>query len=261
MNKPALLLAATLLAGCAQQAPMGGADSGGQPTSTANLSDAQNRARIHTELAAGYFARGQYAVSLEALRDALAADNRYAPAYGMLGLVYMELREDKPAEDYFRRALELAPGNSETRNNYGWFLCTRNRIDESLVQFNEALKNPLYPAPERALTNAGVCSMKAGDLAAAEDYFSRAIKHQPSQAQALSQLAEIYYRQGRYSESRTLLARHFEISQPGAQALWLGVRLARKQGDRDAEASYGLQLRKRFADSAETRLLLSGQYE
>jgi len=259
LNKLAALLLTLLLGACAQ--PPGADMSSSQQTSTSNVSEAQNRARIHTELAADYYTRGQYAIALEELRDAISSDNRYAPAYTMFGLVYMELHEDKTAESNFRRAIELAPNESETHNNYGWFLCTRNRFEPAIAQFNEALRNPLYPSPERALTNAGICSLKAGNQTAAETYFERALKRQPNQPQALTQLADIYYRQGRYSEARTLLTRYFDDNQSSPAALWLGVRLARKMGDRNAEASYGLQLRKRFADSPETRLLLNGQYQ
>lgn len=232
-----------------------------QPISLANQTNEQNRARIHTELGAGYFSRGQYAVALEELRDALSADDRYAPAYGMMGLVYMELREDKPAEDNFKRAMELAPSESEIHNNYGWFLCTRNRYDEAMHQFNIALANPLYPSPERALSNAGICSLKANKPEAAQAYLERSLKYQPNQAQALTQLAQIYYKQGRLLEARTMIDRFFENNQPTSEALWLGVRLARKQNDKDAEASYGLQLRRRFADSGETQLLLQGKFD
>lgn len=259
MNKFAALFISLLLSACAQ--PPGAETSNSQQTSTANVSAGQNRARVHTELAAGYFTRSQYAIALEELRAAINADNRYAPAYNMFGLVYMELREDKPAEDNFRRAIQLAPNESESHNNYGWFLCTRNRIEPALAEFNEALRNPLYSAPERALSNAGICALKAGNVSAAEGYFTRALRIQPSQPGALASLAEIYYRQGRYTESRALLSRYFEASQPTPATLWLGVRLARKMDDRNAEASYGLQLRKRYSNSAETQLLLRGQYE
>lgn len=259
MNKFAVLLITLLLGACAQ--PPGADTLNSQQTSTGNVSEAQNRARVHTELAADYFTRTQYAIALEELRDAISADGNYAPAYNMLGLVYMQLHEDKTAESNFRRAIELAPNESETHNNYGWFLCTRNRFEPAIAQFNEALRNPLYPSPERALTNAGVCSLKAGNQTAAEAYFQRALKYQPNQPQALSQLADIYFRQGRYTESRTLLTRYFDVSQPSPAALWLGVRLMRKMDDRNAEASYGLQLRKRFPDAPETHLLLNGKYE
>ncbi len=260
MKKIGFLLAMLVLSGCAQN-PGNQAAPATQQTSTANSSDETNRARIHTELAADYFTRTQYSVALEELREALSSDNRYAPAYNMMGLVYMELKEDKPAESNFLRAIALAPGESETHNNYGWFLCTRNRIPEALTQFNIALANPLYPSPERALTNAGICSLKANNISAAQAYFERALKRQPNQPQALSQLATLYYQQGRYTEAKTLLARYFEVSPPTAATLWLGVRLARQTGDRDDEASYGFQMRKRFADAPETRLLLNGQYQ
>lgn len=261
MNRLAtLFLIAMLLSACAQQ-PTEVDASRAQQTSTDNVKPGQNRARVHTELAAGYFTRAQYAIALEELRAAISADNRYAPAYNMRGLVYMELREDKAAEENFLRAIQLAPNESESHNNYGWFLCSRNRIEPALAEFNEALRNPLYPSPERALSNAGVCALKAGNLPAAEGYFTRALGAQPTQPQALAQLAEIYYQQGRYTESRALLSRNLALNQPTAATLWLGVRLARKMDDRNAEASYGLQLRKRFSNSAETRLLMRGQYE
>jgi type IV pilus assembly protein PilF len=47
----------------------------------------------------------------------------------------------------------------------------------------------------------------------------------------------------------------------GAQALWLGVRVERRLGDRDAEASYGAQLRRRFPESMQAQWLVTGQYE
>ncbi len=233
----------------------------GQSTSMMNQSNEQTRARIHTELGAGYFSRGQYAIALEELREALSADSRYAAAYGVMGLVYMELHEDKPAEDNFKHAIDLAPSESAIHNNYGWFLCTRGRFDESINQFNIALGNPLYPTPESALTNAGICSLKAGKPDVAQAYLEKSVKLQPNQAQALGTLAKIYYDQGRLFEARTLIERYFDNNQPTSEVLWLGIRLARQQHNKDAEASYGLQLRRMFPEAPETQLLLQGKYD
>jgi type IV pilus assembly protein PilF len=44
-----------------------------------------------------------------------------------------------------------------------------------------------------------------------------------------------------------------------ASDLLLAARVEHKLGDRNAEASYKLQLRKRFPDSRETQLMLSGE--
>ena len=246
-----IVLGAALLAGCAT-APGGGtpADSGDR-----------QRARAFTDLASAYFARAQYKIALDELRKAISADSRYGPAYNVYGQVYMELTEDKLAEENFRRAIDIDRSDSVARNNYGWFLCTRGRYDEGLEQFSQALRNPLYAYPEQAMANAGQCAEKKGDLKAAEANLLKSLKLQPDNPNTVLKLAGLYFRQGRLAEAQRQLARHAELAPPTAESLWLGVRLERKLGDRAQEAAYGLQLRRRFADSEETRLLLMGQYE
>jgi type IV pilus assembly protein PilF len=252
-----LILALCLgLAACAQTP-----DSGEKADSSAPRSEAQQKARVFTDLAGAYFTRGQYRTALDELRKAIQADPRFGPAYNIYGLVYMELAEDRLAEENFRKAIELGRDDSEAHNNFGWFLCTRGRYDQGQEQFAAALQNPLYPRPEQALLNAGLCAEKQGDLALAEAKLTRALKLQPDNANAILKLAGLQYRQGRLADTQRLLTRYGELAQPGAESLWLGVRLERKLGDRAQEAAYGLQLRRRFPDSNEARLLTTGQYE
>ena len=222
----------------------------------------QSRARIHTELGAGYFARGQHGVALESLSRALAMDAAYAPAYNILALVRAELREDKLAEEAFKRALALSPNYSEARNNYGLYLCQRGKHGEGLSNFETALQNPLYATPEVALVNAGACSLAKGEVGAAEAFFIRAYKRAPGYPGAILGAAEMDYRAGRFLAARNKLKLLSEREGDWpAQALWLGVRVERVLGDRDAEASYGAQLRRRFPDAMQTQWLYLGQYD
>ena len=226
------------------------------------MGDGENQhARIHTELAAQYFTRGQYAIALSELRIALEGSPNYAPAHNMQGLVHNELKEYPLAEASFRRAIQSAPQDSEARNNFGYFLCQRGRYDEGLVQFEAALSNPLYSSPDKALANAGTCSLDKGDLAKAEAYLRRALMRMPTQPTALLAMAELHYRRGQYPDARAALLRLSGVTEFNADALWLGVRVERKLGDKAAEASYGAQLRRRFPDSPQARLLMSGNYE
>ncbi|MFP5408607.1 MAG: type IV pilus biogenesis/stability protein PilW [Gammaproteobacteria bacterium] len=252
-----IAVAAVLLAGCAAQ-PMGG-ESG--VANTQLDSESRQRARAFTDLAHAYFVRGQYKVALDELRKAITADNRFGPAYNVYGLIYMELAENKLAEENFRRAIDLDRSDSETRSNYGWFLCTQGRYDEGLDQFSTALRNPLYAQPEQAMANAGLCAERKGDLALAEANLIKSLKLQPDNPNTVIKLAGLYFRQGKLAETQRLLARHAELAPPTAESLWLGVRLERKLGDRMQEAAYGLQLRKRFPGSEEERLLRAGQFE
>ena len=251
-----VLIAAVLLAGCAAQ-PM---DGSGVAAGEAD-SQSRERAKAFTDLAGAYFTRTQYKVALDELRKAITADSRYGPAYNIYGMIYMDLAEDKLAEDNFRRAIELDSKDSDARNNYGWFLCTRGRYDEGLAQFSAAISNPLYTQPELAMTNAGLCAEKKGDIALAEANLAKALKLQPDSPNTVLKLAGLNFRQGRLTEAQRLLGRHDELAPPTAESLWLGVRLERKLGDHAQEASYALQLRKRFPDSNEAQLMLTGHFE
>lgn len=221
----------------------------------------RQRAQIHTDLAAAYFGAGQLGVALEELNIAVRVDSGFAPAYNMLGLVYMALRENEKAEEHFRRSLNLNGADSDTNNNYGWFLCQRGKIDDSIKYFMAALKNPLYLTPEKSYLNAGVCSRKKNDDTEAEEFLLKAIRLQPRQPQALFNLADINFKRGNYAEAREFIRQFFKIAAPTSELLWLGIRVERRLGNRSDEASYGLQLRKTFPDSPEAQSLRSGKYE
>src|SRR5256885_16586220 len=100
MNARVALAVLALLTGCASKEPD---PSGG--TLVGEVSDARNRARVHTELAGAYYERGNMGVALDELRQATVADPSYAQAYSLLGLVHMELKETREAEASFGRAL------------------------------------------------------------------------------------------------------------------------------------------------------------
>ena len=218
------------------------------------------RARVHTELAAQYYARRQYPVALQELRKALQANNAYPPTYNMLGLVHASLLENKEAEANFLRAIDLAPHYSDAHNNYGHFLCESQRRAEAMEHLELAWKNPLYATPEKALANAGHCALRNGDLAEAERLAQRALVRVSNQPQALTTLAEIQYRRGNIAMAKSSL--RIVEAQGGldASALWLALRLERQAGNREAEAAYGLQLRRYHPESQETAWLLNGQF-
>ena len=223
--------------------------------------DAQKRAKVHTELGSMYLKDGRYAVALDEARIAVAADPGYAPAYNLQGLVHMYLNENRVAEDNFARALRLAPGDPEINNNYGWFLCQTDRERESMAYFQNAIRSPLYDTPGKPLTNAGLCSLRIKDDRAAEDFLLRALRNDAENVQALYWLADINYRSNRFGEARLRMADLHKLIEPNSESLWLALRIERKAGDREAEARYASQLRRKFPGSPEQQRLMQGQYD
>ncbi|WP_035854725.1 type IV pilus biogenesis/stability protein PilW [Dechloromonas agitata] len=225
--------------------------------------DPRNRARIHTELGAMYFQAGNYAVALDELQIALNADSSYFQAYSVRGLVHTALKENDKAESDFRRALDIAPNDPEVNNNYGWYLCETGKERQSIAYFLNALKSPLYETPDRAYTNAGTCALKAGDLEGAQNYLLKAVQLSRDGAMtARLELAKLFYRRGILEESRIYLNDALKMMEPpSAEALWLGVRLERRLGNRNAEGGFASQLRSRYPSSAEYQEFLKGNFE
>jgi type IV pilus assembly protein PilF len=252
-----MIVALLLATGCAAQPTQQ------QPAyydgNTTGDSPARARARIHTELGSGYYSQGMLNVALDELSQASRIDPSYSPAHDGLGLVYSALREDGLAEASFKRSLQLDPVSSEAHNNYGTFLCSRNRVDESIPEFMDAVKNPLYSTPELAYLNAGVCALKKQDGASAEGYLLRALQKQPSLGKASYHLAVIYFARGDAGKAYEYLKRALENTEASPESLWLGIQIARQVDDKNAEASYAMLLKNKFPSSEQARMFLSGQ--
>jgi type IV pilus assembly protein PilF len=250
-----------LIAGCASNAPSDNVPVPDTDTIVGQPSSPENRAKIHTSLAAAYYQIGNMAVALQDARTAIAADPTYAPAHSMLGLIYMALHEDQLAEESFKRALSYSPGDPDINQNYGWFLCQTGREAQSIPYFRRAVRDPLYRTPAKTYASAGVCEMRRGNLKEAGLDFQRALTLQPNQPEALLELGELRYKQGDYLEARKLVRRFNEVIGPTASSLWLALRVERKLGQSVAVSSYADQLERSFPSSPEYQKLRRGDYE
>jgi len=216
------------------------------------------RARAHTDLGAVYYQRGQYEIALYEFTEASRIDPGFNSAYNGLGLVHAALGHDGLAEADFKKALQLEPANSESRNNYGSFLCARNRYDESVKEFLEAVKNPLYTSPAMAYNNAGMCSLRKKDIVSAEVYFKKSLQIEPLSQLAAYQLASIQFKRNDAVAAKKTL-QNVILNQPAPAMLWLSIQIERALGEKDAEASYAMQLQNQYPASDEAKLLQSGK--
>lgn len=222
-----------------------------------NESELAARARAHTDLGAAYLQQGKFEIALSEFNESAQIDPSYAPAYNGLGLVYAALGEDAKADANYKKSIELQPKNSESHNNYGSFLCSRKRYDESIPHFLEAVKNPLYGTPYLAYANAGICSARKNDIRNAEVYLNKALQIEPLTHSAATQLADIQFKRGDASTAKKTLQNAL-VASPSAETLWLGIKIGRALGDKDNVSSYALQLRQQYPSSEQARMLING---
>lgn len=222
--------------------------------------EARKRARLRTELATGYFEQGQTTVALDEVKQALAADPRYAPAHTLRGLAYMRLGEMRLAENSFKDALALAPKDGNVAHNYGWLLCQQSRHTQAQALFESALANPLYPGRAKTLLTSGVCHARAGQLPAAEAALTKAFELDAGNPVVAFNLAQLVFNRGDAARAQFYIRRLNNSELANAETLWLGVKVEHRLGNREAARQLGDQLRRRYPQSREAGLYEKGAF-
>ncbi|WP_326542653.1 type IV pilus biogenesis/stability protein PilW [Pseudorhodoferax sp.] len=244
------VLGALQLAGCATP----GGPRASEPSGVvipSEESEARKRARVRLELASRYFDQGQTTVALEEVKLALATDPGFAEAFNLRGLIYMRLSDQALAEDSFRQALRLTPREPGTAHNYGWLLCQQGKLEQALVQFAIALEYPTYPDKAKTWLAQGMCQQQAGQASEAERSFVRSYELDPSNPITGYNLAQSLLKRGDAQRAQFYIRRINNSEYANAESLWLGIKVERTMGNRQAAEQLGTQLRKRFAQSRE----------
>jgi type IV pilus assembly protein PilF len=235
-----------LLAGCAS--PQSARDArGGTTAAAANM-----------QLGSAYLQQGNLPIAKEKLERAAAQSPRDPQVRGLLALLYSRMGEDARAEDSFREALRYAPADPDLLNNYAVFLCSHGRADEGVKRFEQSAANPLYRTPWAAYANAGVCLRGAKRSAEAGARFERALQARPDYAEALVQLADLDFSEGRSDRALARVQAFLGRNQPTPDVLLLGWRAALAEHDKVTAAQLAWRLQTEFADSEQARSMANG---
>ncbi len=188
----------------------------------------------------------------------------------------MALRRPAEAEQSFRAALSRRQDDGDLLNNYGWLLCEQGRYAEGLAQLQRAVTAPSAGGTARMLTSLGACQLRQGDLAAAHRsltaavaqpatmagaYSSDAASDAATHAAAHTQLGLLYWKQGDLPRARVEAAQVNAGRFASPASLWLGARIAHREGDAAAQQALLTQLHKRFPDSRESSAYQQGAWD
>jgi type IV pilus assembly protein PilF len=222
---------------------------------TSKSEEAQEAARIHTELGQQYLADGDLQTALEKVTQALQFDPGYAPAHTVIAVIDERINRPADAEQHYRKAVALQPTKGEANNNLGAFLCKSGRYDEGETYFARAVADPFYRTPATAWTNDGICRLRAGDRNGAEASLRKALDADPQNSEALFQLANLLYQANDAFRARAFMQRLDALGQPSAASLKLGYDIEARLGNTDAARTYRQRLQSQFPDSEQARTL------
>lgn len=238
-----LVILAAFISGCASQKKV---------EDPYNETKTEKAVQSNTALGLEYMNRGQYEVAMGKLKKAVREDPDYAPAHTVLAVLYERLGEFELAGKHYKKAYEADPTNGDVNNNYGVYLCQTGKERQAIEHFLKALDDPFYSSPSIALTNAGSCALRGGDLVAADEYLRRAIKIEPDFSDALMNMSRLAYKQNKYLTARAFMQRYEQVASHNAETLLLAYQLEEESGNRKAAMAYKLMLESNFPDSEET---------
>lgn len=208
--------------------------------------------KVRVELARKYIGEGDWDNAKRNLKQAARIDPNSAEVHEAFALVYQSTGEPELAEENFQRAIRLDSGLSRARNNYAAFLYSQGRYKDAEKQLESVIKDPLYSARPQAFVNLGLVRLQLFDDSGADEAFTRALKMDRSNTVALLETAILRYEAGDIESAEKYYGIYRTATrQQSSRALWLGIRLAREEGDRNAEGSYAMALRNLYPDSAE----------
>ncbi|MFN0184132.1 MAG: type IV pilus biogenesis/stability protein PilW [Aquabacterium sp.] len=252
------LLAAAMLAGCAEPGPATARDR----ITPSDQTDAERRAKVRIELASAYFSRGQAEVALDEIKQAIAAKPDSAEALSLRGLIYASLGEEALALQSFQQSLKLNPRDPDTLHNYGWYLCQRRQFAEAATQFAAALSTPQYNGAVRTLLAQGVCMARNDEWLPAERALSRAYELDPSNPVVAVNLSEVLMRRGELDRARFYIRRVNSVPElVSAQTVWLATRIEHRLGNAAGVRELGHLLRARFPQSPEALQMERGRFD
>jgi len=173
-------------------------------------------ARHRTRAAADAFDRGlelygkgyaqNYQKALVQFQEALNLDPAFSQAALYLGRAYNALYDEKNAEKYFRKAIEIDPDYLEAHSSFGGMLLDVGNADEAIRQFTSVIGRK--PDDALALTNLAQAYRLKGLYRDSIETATKATKLAPQYAEPHLWTAESFRLSGKYDVSRAEYARY-----------------------------------------------------
>ena len=253
----ALMVAGTL-AGCASNGSSATATP--ETFTESDEPELRKRATNRLKLAVLYFQDGKYNFALDEVKQAIQTDPNWFEPYGMRALIYLQTGDYAPAEASFQKALSINPNSPDLKHNYGYLLCKMKRPAEAMKLFGAALADPNYGQRAKTWAEQGRCQLANGQKAEAEASFMRSYELDAGNAATGYSLSTLLFQRGELARAQFYTRRINNSDRASAESLWLGIKIERNLGSRDAQVQLESQLRKRFALSPEAMALERGAF-
>ncbi len=131
-----------------------------------------------------YLAAGKYALALKYFHAAEKAGSKRPDLFYDIAIAYKGRGFTDKAFEYLKKALAINQNYSAAHNALGALLAEQGRLDEAEREFKIALNDPLYETPHYAAYNLANIYYRQGKYREAKVYYEQAIELAPAYAPA-----------------------------------------------------------------------------
>ena len=192
INIACLLVAAlAFLYGCGDQPvkPM----SGNQPVANVYVDSAVQQAFDKALLALN---AADYDTAIALLKEVISIEQRFAAPYINLGMAYQRKGDNKNAEVYLRKAVDIDLGHPVANNELGMLYRKLGRFDDARHAYDNALTQ--HPDYLPAIKNLGIlCDIYLQDVDCALKQYERFLEYVPDDKTVAIWVVDIKRRAGR----------------------------------------------------------------
>lgn len=190
------IFALVLITGCSTTNESGSKLQGLISRFVSSVRPIQGNPDSHYLLACYHQVRGEHKKALEELNIVLLIDPENVKALNGMGLSYDKLKDYSHAQAAYRKALQLNPDLDYVQNNLGYSYLLQGRIDEAIPVLQKAIA--LNPKKAGFHNNLGLAFASKDRMDIALDEFKLA----GNESQANFNIAQIYYRQGKFRAAK-----------------------------------------------------------
>jgi TolB-like protein/DNA-binding winged helix-turn-helix (wHTH) protein/Tfp pilus assembly protein PilF len=192
---------------------------------------------VNLALAELHYARGDIGKAIEHYAKAEVDPARRPSVYVGMAMVHADQGRQDQAQEYFKRALALRPGDAYIHSLKGYYRYLAGDMTAAIASYRRAIE--LQPGDADLWNMLGLMHLNAGDNVSASRALQRSIAIKPHYA-ALSNLGELKYQAGDYAAAAEL-HRRATVLEPNDFLPWgnLGdALLARPATAEQARAAY-----------------------
>jgi tetratricopeptide (TPR) repeat protein len=210
----------------------------------------------HYNLGSFYFAQRDYRQAVLFYETAIRLQPRVIQPYVNISFAYNALGANDKAEHSLRNAIKIEPKSLEANLNLGLLLGEMGKFEEAGPIMQKA--SELDPKSAVAVFNLGMIKAKLGHIDSAIDYLGRASKLQPENPQYSYSLAFYLQQRGNIPESVNLLQQIVRQKTPHIDSISLLGEIYLKQGKiREARTLYQRALKSGQLSAEENSFLES----